>query len=52
MGHFVVIRGMAWVPSMTGPIPVLNVNDPMQYFSQPIPFTQLATIWAAAIVVQ
>lgn len=50
-GHVVVIRGMAWVPTPLGVQPVLYVNDPMGYFSQPVPFANLAQYWSAAIVV-
>lgn len=50
-GHVVVIRGMAWVPTPMGLQPVLYVNDPMSYFTQPIPFANLAQYWNAAIVV-
>jgi hypothetical protein len=44
--HVVVIRGMAWTPQ-----PVLLVNDPMGFFSQPVPFVNILPYWRAAIVV-
>ena len=47
IGHFVVIRGMEWF----GGEPVLLINDPLAYFSRPIPFAQIAQYWQAAIVV-
>ena len=50
-GHVVVIRGMAWVPTQFGIQPVLYINDPMAYFTQPIPFQNIASYWQAAIVV-
>ena len=50
-GHVVVLRGMQWVPTQFGVQPVLLVNDPMGFFSQPIPFINLAQYWQAAIVV-
>lgn len=50
-GHVVVIRGMRWVPTRFGPTPELLVNDPMSYFSQPIPFNNIAQFWQHAIVV-
>jgi hypothetical protein len=50
-GHVVVIRGMEWVPTPTGPQPVLYVNDPMSFFTQPVAFGQLGQYWQAAIVV-
>ena len=50
-GHVVVIRGMAWVPTPMGVQPVLFVNDPMGFFTQPIPFMNILPYWSAAIVV-
>ncbi len=47
IGHFVVLRGMAWINGQ----PVFYINDPMSYFTQPVYFSQLVNIWAAAIVV-
>ena len=51
-GHVIVIRGMFWQPTPTGTEPFLIVNDPMSYFTQPIPFNALARYWEAAIVVE
>lgn len=50
-GHVVVIRGMAWVATPAGIQPMLYINDPMSYFTQPIPFQAIANYWQAAIVV-
>lgn len=50
-GHVVVLRGMAWQPGPQGLEPVLYVNDPMAYFTQPIPFRNISRHWLAAIVV-
>ena len=50
-GHVVVIRGMAWVPTSMGVQPVLYVNDPMGFFTQPVPFISILPYWRAAIVV-
>lgn len=50
-GHVVVIRGMAWVPTPIGVQPVLYVNDPMGFFTQPVPFIDILPYWRAAIVV-
>ncbi len=50
-GHVVVIRGMAWVPTPMGVQPVLYINDPMSYFTQPVPFVNIMQYWDAAIVV-
>ncbi|MCR9260436.1 MAG: hypothetical protein NXH95_11980 [Pseudomonadaceae bacterium] len=50
-GHVVVLRGMAWQPGPNGLEPVLLINDPMAYFTQPVPFRNIAQHWEAAIVV-
>ena len=49
--HVVVIRGMQWVPTVYGVEPVLLINDPFKYFSQPVPFVNIAQYWQAAIIV-
>ena len=46
-GHVVVLRGM----SMINGVPVLHINDPLAYFTQPIPFQRLLGYWAGAIVI-
>ncbi|MCP5180594.1 MAG: papain-like cysteine protease family protein [Pseudomonadales bacterium] len=51
-GHVIVLRGMAWVPTWNGVQPVLYINDPMAYYTQPVPFEAIARMWDAAIVVQ
>lgn len=51
LGHFIVLRGMSWIPTYNGYQAVLYVNDPMSYFTQPVPFYDLLGIWKAAIVV-
>lgn len=50
-GHVVVIRGMFWQPTPYGVMPMLIINDPMSYFSQPVPFGNIAQYWRAAVVV-
>ncbi|RAP56111.1 papain-like cysteine protease family protein [Oleiagrimonas sp. MCCC 1A03011] len=50
-GHVVVIRGMAWLPTPSGFQPVLYINDPMDYFTRPVPFVRFIRYWRAAIVV-
>ncbi|OWY20244.1 hypothetical protein C7N43_21815 [Sphingobacteriales bacterium UPWRP_1] len=50
-GHVVVVRGMEWVQTAWGMQPVLYINDPMSYFSKPVPFYDLLGYWQAAIVV-
>ena len=51
-GHVIVIRGMEWVPTSGGFVPVLHVNDPIKHFTEAIPFAKLARIWQSAIVVE
>ena len=47
-GHVVVVRGMEW---LVGGV-VLFVNDPMSYFTQPVPFQNLVLLhWDAGIIV-
>lgn len=51
-GHVIVVRGMAFQPTGDGGVePVLFVNDPMAYYTQPIPFRNLVNMWEAAIIV-
>jgi len=50
-GHVVVLRGMAWQHTPAGLQPVLFINDPLEYFTQPVPFQNLMPYWQAAIVV-
>ena len=47
-GHVVVLRGM----SIVNGVPVLHINDPLAYFTQPVPFQALLGYWAGAIVVE
>lgn len=50
--HVVVLTGMSFIPNGFGSIePVLHINDPLAYFSQPVPFRDLIPIWMSAIVV-
>lgn len=51
MAHVVVIRGMAIVPSAWGPRAFLFINDPLQIYTQPIPFEDIIPMWRVAIVV-
>jgi hypothetical protein len=51
MGHVVVVRGMSYLQTQNGYEPVLHVNDPMAYYTQPIPFGQLKQLWTDAIVI-
>ena len=48
VSHVVVLRGM----SIIGGVPVLHINDPLAYFTQPVPFSNLMGFWASAIVVE
>lgn len=45
--HVVVLRGMTVVNG----IPYLHINDPLSFFTQPVPFQSLMNYWASAIVV-
>ena len=36
---------MEWRATPFGGEPVLYVNDPLSYYTQPIPFAQIARIW-------
>ena len=51
IGHVVVITGMEWIPTLYGIQPVLHVNDPARYFTEPVHFANIAQYWQAAIVV-
>jgi hypothetical protein len=48
----VVLRGMAWQQTPYGMQPVLFINDPMAYFTQPVPFDNIARYWEAALVIE
>ncbi len=50
-GHVVVIRGMIWQQTPTGLQAILLINDPMNFFTAPVPFFSIAAYWSAAIVV-
>jgi hypothetical protein len=50
--HVVVLRGMSFMPTPYGVEPVLHINDPLAYFTQPVPFRQLAPMWMDALVVR
>ncbi|HAO07526.1 MAG TPA: hypothetical protein DCQ50_11135 [Chryseobacterium sp.] len=52
MGHVVVLRGINWVSTAYGLQPILLINDPMGYFTQPIPFENLLNFWSGAIVLE
>jgi hypothetical protein len=50
--HVVVLRGMAFLPNRFGGVePVLYINDPMSYYTQPMPFAALLPLWIEALVV-
>ncbi len=49
VGHVIVIEGMEWDPVLG---PILFVNDPESFFTQPITFQNLVNMyWRSAIVV-
>jgi hypothetical protein len=49
--HVVVLRGMSFLQTAQGVLPVLYINDPMAYFTQPVSFFALQGIWMDAIVI-
>ena len=50
--HVVVLRGMSFLPTPNGFLqPVLHINDPLSFFTNPVPFQQLPPIWIDALVV-
>ncbi|MBT9447595.1 MAG: hypothetical protein IV086_18010 [Hyphomonadaceae bacterium] len=51
MNHVVVLRGMSFVQTQGGVEPVLHINDPMQVYTQPVPYRQLVQAWRKAIVI-
>lgn len=51
VGHFVIITGMQWVNTGFGFQPILYINDPVGFMTQPVPFANIAQFWQAAIVV-
>lgn len=50
-GHVVVLRGMSFMPTPDGPMPLLTINDPLSHFTRPVPYARLLPYWQAAIVV-
>jgi hypothetical protein len=51
IGHYVVLTGMEFIQTAYGPAAVMYINDPMAYYTQPVPFNNLLLLWRAAIVV-
>lgn len=49
--HAIVLRGMEWVQGPYGLEATLYINDPLDYYTRPLPFWRLVDIWEAAIVV-
>ena len=49
--HVVVLRGMSFMQTPYGVEPVLHINDPLAYYTQPVPFSQLLPVWIDALVV-
>ena len=50
-GHVIVARGMSFVQTQYGWQPMVHINDPMSYYTQPVPFQAIARSWEVAIVV-
>jgi hypothetical protein len=51
IGHYIVLRGMAWLNTPMGVQPFVYVNDPMSIYPQSMPFSNVVGVWAAAIVI-
>lgn len=49
--HVVVLRGMAFTQTPWGVEPVLFINDPLAYYTQPVPFSRIAPLWIDALVI-
>lgn len=49
--HVVVIRGMFFTPTFNGLQPMLLINDPLNHFTQPVPFFSILPVWTGAFVV-
>lgn len=49
--HVVVVRGMAFVQTPLGVQAMLYINDPMAFYTQPVPFATILPIWIEALVV-
>lgn len=49
--HVVVLRGMSFIFTPQGIQPVLHINDPLAYYTQPVLFAQLAPLWIEALVI-
>lgn len=50
--HVVVLTGMAFVRTQMGVVAVLEINDPLAYYTQPVLFPALLNVWVNAIVVE
>lgn len=51
MGHVIVLKGMRFVSTSSGIMPMFLVNDPMAIMPQEIAWPNLLPIWHSAIVV-
>jgi hypothetical protein len=49
--HVVVLTGMSWVNTGYGPQALLHINDPLAFFTAPVPFSRIAPIWMDALVI-
>ena len=49
--HVVVLRGMYFEQGPLGSRAILHVNDPMEFYSEAVPFEAIARVWIRAIVV-
>lgn len=49
--HVVVVRGMTFLQTPYGVQAMLLINDPMSFYTQPVPFANIVPIWIEALVV-
>ena len=49
--HVVVVRGMGFAQTPSGPEPMVALNDPMQIYTQAVPFQTIAPYWQTAIII-
>ena len=50
-GHVVVARGMSFYQTPYGWEPLVHINDPEAYYTQPVPYRNIARVWKVAIVI-
>lgn len=51
MSHAVVLQGMEWQETPSGPRALLYIGDPMNFFPAPVPYENIAPLWLMGIAV-